>query len=112
MRPGTFKAYAFGVFTGSLVTAGLTIWAAPAKADVTNATIDEYSFAVCATLSDYPSFEGIIGIGQALMQYGYSGYEAGEIVGGAVLTMCPEFIPLVTRFGAQYDNASAKTKVA
>lgn len=112
MRPGTFKAYAFGVFTGSLVTAGLTIWAAPAKADVTDYTVDRYSDAVCAVLSDYPSFDGIIGIGQSLsLDFGFTGYEAGEIIAGSVITNCPQFVPLIKAFGAAY-GASAKSKVA
>lgn len=112
MRPGTLKAYAFGVFTGSLVTAGLTIWAAPAKADVTDRTVDRYSDAVCAVLSDYPSFDGIIGIGQSLsIDFGFTGYEAGEIIAGSVITNCPEFIPLVKNFGNAFA-ASANTKVA
>ena len=111
MRPGTFKAYAFGVFTGSLVTAGLTIWAAPAKADVTDATVDLYSDAVCSVLADHSSFDGIIGIGQSLsVDFGFTGYEAGEIIAGSVITNCPQFVPLIKAFGTTY-GATAKTKV-
>jgi hypothetical protein len=111
MRPGTLKAYAFGVFTGSLVTAGLTIWAAPANADVTDATVDLYSDAVCSVLADHFSFDGIIGIGQSLStEYGFTGYEAGEIIAASVITNCPQFIPLIKAFGTTY-SASAKTKV-
>lgn len=109
MRPAVLRAYTLGVITGSMVTAGLSILAAPAKADVTDATVDRYASSVCAVLADYPSFDGIIGIGSALGDYGYTGYEAGQIVAAAVIGTCPEFIPLIKRFGAAYGNASHTT---
>lgn len=97
MRPGTLRAYALGVFTGSLMTATLTMCSAPAaKADATDSDILAHVAAVCATLDeghDTPS--GVYGIGQAIMGYGYTAREAGQIIAGAVFYGCPQYIPLL-----------------
>jgi len=104
MRPGTTRAYALGVLTGSVVTSLMCVFAAaPAKADVSEDEAAMYYGPVCATLADYPSStDGVIGIGLALKDEGYSGYEAGQIVGLSVLNYCPEFIPILQAFAAQY----------
>lgn len=96
IRPGTLRAYAFGVITGSIVTASLAVWTTPAKADTGT------DYAVCSVLEQYPSIQGIIGIGLALKDEGYSGYEAGEVIGTAVINECPQFIPLMMRFAEMY----------
>lgn len=104
MRPGTLRAYALGVFTGSLVTATLTILATPAKADVPDSAIAEYSVPVCMTLDDYPSIAGILGIGKGLLSYGWTAREAGEIVAASVIDVCPEYMPLLRQFIATYGG--------
>lgn len=101
MRPGTLRAYALGVFTGSLMTATLTMCSAPAKADATDSDILAHVAAVCATLDeghDTPS--GVYGIGQAIMGYGYTAREAGQIIAGAVFYGCPQYIPLLQQVAA------------
>lgn len=97
MRPAILKAYALGIITGGFLTAGI-VFVAPAKADT------GYDTAVCATLADYPTFAGIIGIGAALKDRGYTGYEAGEIIGTAVYGTCPEYLPLIRRFVATFGD--------
>lgn len=105
MRPAILKAYALGIITGGFLTAGVVFAAAPAKADT------GYDTAVCATLADYPTFDGILGIGAALKDRGFTSSEAGVIVGTAVYGTCPEYIPLVKRFIAAYGH-NADSKVA
>jgi hypothetical protein len=46
--------------------------------------------------------QGVIGIGLALKDEGYSGYEAGQILGLSVINQCPQFIPILQAFAAQY----------
>lgn len=105
MRPGTIKAYAFGVFTGSAMTAALTIWAAPAKADVSAGTIDAYATAVCETLDMYPSTGGVTGVAQFLMfDQGYTSDDAASIVVQSVIGYCPHHVPVLKRFIALYGD--------
>jgi len=102
MRPGTTRAYALGVLTGSVVTSLMFVFAAPAKADVSEGESSIYYGPVCATLADVPSVQGVIGIGLALKDEGYSGREAGQIVGLSVINQCPEFMPILRAFAASY----------
>ena len=102
MRPGTTRAYALGVLTGSVVTSLMCVFAAPAKADVSEDEAAIYYGPVCATLTEVPSVQGVIGIGLALKDEGYSGYEAGQILGLSVINQCPQFIPILRAFAAQY----------
>ena len=102
MRPGTTRAFAVGVFTGSLLASTLFACTAPAKADVSEDEASIYYGPVCNALAAYPSVQGVIGIGLALKDGGYSGYEAGQILGLSVINQCPEFIPILRAFAAQY----------
>lgn len=107
MRNAVLRAYALGVITGSMVTAGLTMFAAPAHADVSDVVIASYSIPVCATLDRFPSLNGVIGVAAAIAEDGYTYSEAGDIILGAVLNVCPEFIPLLQRFAAVYAPSAA-----
>lgn len=107
MRPGTLRAYAFGVFTGALMTATMTMCAAPAKADMPLDVVDVYAPIVCDVLSEHPSTDGLLGIGIALMGDGWTGYEAGQIMGQSVQNECPQFIPILRAFAARYGNQTA-----
>ena len=61
-------------------------------------------------LPKYPSIDGVTGIGLALVKRGYTGTEAGEIIGQSVANACPEYRPLLQRFVAIYGtNANSKT---
>lgn len=97
MRPNTIRGFAAGIVTGATITTTI-VFAAPAKADVPTPVITQYSDAVCSTLDDYPTFNGILGVGQALHDYGWTWREAGEIVGMAVLRYCPRHTQLLNDF--------------
>ena len=107
MRNYVIRAYTLGVITGSMVTAALTMFAAPAKADISDSTVASYAIPVCATLDRFPTFNGVIGIAAAIAEDGYTYSDAGEIIVGAALNVCPEFVPLLRQFAARYAPAAA-----
>lgn len=79
------------------VTAALTL------APLAQASI--YDEAVCNVLDEYPSVMGILGIGEALVEEeGYTYRQAGQLVGEAVVNLCPEYIPLMERFINRYGS--------
>ena len=65
---------------------------------------DPYDQVVCSVLDDYPNNSGVLGIGMALADEGYTGYEAGEIISLAVINVCPEYIPLMMAFADRYGS--------
>lgn len=65
-----------------------------------------YGGAVCSTLDDYPSFSGIIGIGQAIADDGLSFYQAGEVIALSVLDICPRHTALMDRFSEAYGHTA------
>jgi len=109
MRTSIVRAYALGIITGSFLSAGLMWIAAPARADVSSTTVDTYSAAVCDTLTLYPTLDGVLGIGLGLNEAGFTYGEAGEILVGAVIAECPQYVPLLKRFIARYGTANSKT---
>jgi hypothetical protein len=61
---------------------------------------------VCATLDDFPSVAGVTGVVQGVMEDGgFTPYDAGRIVGMAVMGWCPEHLPELRRFVAVYSQA-------
>lgn len=63
-----------------------------------------YDQVVCSVLDDYPNNSGVLGIGLALADEGYTGYEAGEIISLAVINVCPEYVPLMMAFADRYGS--------
>lgn len=107
IRPGSLRAYALGVLTGTIMTATLTMCAAPAKADVPIDVVSQYAGPVCSVLSDYPSTDGVMGIGLALADEGWTAREAGEIIALSVISTCPQFTPILNAFVARYGDKAA-----
>lgn len=98
MRTAVVKTFSLGMITGSFLTAGVVLLAAPAKADT------GMDILVCDVLSQYPSVSGVLGIGLALKEDGYSAYEAGQVIGQAVINECPQYGPLMRKFIALYGT--------
>lgn len=97
MRTPVVKGFAVGLIVGAVAVAT----AASAKADpdtVAIAYAATFGEAVCATLDDYPTFSGILGIGQAVMEDGLSARQAGMVVGLSVGEFCPRHLPLLHSF--------------
>lgn len=71
-----------------------------AKAD--QLTVEQYAGAngprVCRVLDAFPTFDGIGGVADAIVNEGFSYYEAGEIEALAVLTFCPAHTDLLRRY--------------
>lgn len=71
---------------------------------------DAYSFAavygpvVCQVLDDFPSVSGIVGIGQALGEQGWSGTDVGRIIAYSAAEFCPRHMPLLRRFADSYGH--------
>lgn len=82
-------------------------FAAPAHADqVAVIYAETYSAAICSTLDEYPTFNGIIGIAQVMMDDGMTGTQAGEAMYLSVASDCPWHEPLLLRFGRYYGSES------
>lgn len=108
MRNRTIKAFSIGIITGSFLTAGLIHLAAPAKADTDSAVTAfaaVYGDIICDTLDTYPSFGGIIGIGEAISTEGLTHYQAGQVIYLAALNSCPRHLDLMHQFAANGDTA-------
>lgn len=94
------RAFALGMIAGSFLTAGIV--AAPlAKAEpdrVSIAYAATFAQAVCDTLDAYPSFEGIYGIAQAIVEDGLTSRQAGYVIALSVTDACPWHLDLLDRF--------------
>lgn len=112
MRNNTLKGFSLGLIAGSFLTAGTLHFTAPAKASpadpVAVDVADTYGPAMCATLDEYPTMAGIIGIGEVLMQEGLTGRQAGQALFLGVYDNCPNYLPLLKRFASTYGGANTK----
>lgn len=96
----TAKAFTLGMIAGSFLTAAI-ITAAPAKAEpdrVSVAYASQFAEAVCTTLNEYPSFNGIYGVAQAITEDGLSSRQAGYVIALSVADVCPWHLDLLDRF--------------
>jgi hypothetical protein len=75
--------------------------AAPAKADtdpVVVAYSAHYGGAVCSVLDEFPSENGILGIGKSIIEDGLTGYQAGQVLYLSVSDVCPRHMGLLRAF--------------
>lgn len=76
--------------------------AAAAPADdfdpVSVAYAAHYAGAVCATLMDFPSINGVMGIMSAIEDDGLTTDQAAEAVTLSVADSCPRYLPVLQRF--------------
>jgi hypothetical protein len=110
MRTSTVRAFALGICTGSLIAAATIIVAAPAKADPDRVSLDyaqRYGWAVCATLDDFPSFAGVVGVGESINDDGLSWRQAGYVLAVSVSDRCPRHLALLKAFAAQDSGVVA-----
>jgi hypothetical protein len=109
MRTSVVRAYALGIITGSFLTAATLTVAFPVKADVDRVVVAyaaQYGGAVCATLDEYPTINGVYGIGQSIMEDGLTAYQAGQVIGLSVLEICPQHIDLMQNFAAAAEQVA------
>lgn len=98
------RAFALGTITGIFITAGAILLATPAKADGyldmdETIYVEAFAGAVCATLDDYPSLAGVMGIVQAIQEDGFTADNAVDIVNSSVANNCDEYWPLLQAVG-------------
>lgn len=106
MRSQVLKGFALGMITGSFLTAGIVLAATPAKADPDGASIAyaaAYGEAVCSTLDEYPTVDGVYGVGKAIIKDGLTAAHAGMVVALSVREICPRHIDLIEQIAAQYQ---------
>lgn len=98
-------------FMAVLGCAVLILSAPKAKADVDDAAYAYaavFGDAVCETLDDFPSFDGITGIARAIVKDGLSAFQAGEVIQVSVTEICPRHQGLLDRFVAVYAPGSGR----
>lgn len=61
-----------------------------------------YGPAVCSTLDDHNTFDGIIGIGEAIHDDGLSYRQAGQVIYLSVAEICPRHLGLLKAFMRGY----------
>jgi hypothetical protein len=94
IRRTTVRAFSLGIVTGGFITAA-TFSAIPARADTDSAV---YA---------YPTFSGIIGIGEAISTDGLSMHQAGQVIAVSAMEICPRHLGLLQRFTDQYGQVAA-----
>ena len=109
IRKTTVRAFSLGIVAGGFITAA-TFSAIPARAD-TDAAVYAYAATfggiVCSTLDEYPTFSGIIGIGEAISTDGLSMHQAGQVIAVSAMEICPRHLGLLQRFTDQYGQVAA-----
>lgn len=60
--------------------------------------------AVCATLDDHPTTDGVAGVAMAIHDEGFTMEEAGQIIALSVLSKCPQHKPLLEKFIGVYGS--------
>lgn len=106
MRNNSIKSFAVGVITGSFLTTGIILLAAPAKADTTStAFAANYGTAVCNTIAQHPTTDGLLGVMSAITDNGLTDRQAGEAVAMSVFEVCPEYTWLLKEFVSKYGKA-------
>lgn len=101
MRPALIKGFALGLLTGTAVVASAAILAGTAKADTDGAAFAyaaAYGTVVCQVLDEYPTYGGIEGIAEAIVEDGLSYYQAGEVIALSVIRICPQHTALMNRY--------------
>jgi hypothetical protein len=80
---------------------GFTLAVPHAKADVDNVVVAysaHYGGAVCSVLDEFPSENGILGIGKSIIEDGLTGYQAGQVIYLSVSDICPRHMGLLRAF--------------
>lgn len=97
----------------SLIAAGLT--APEVKADgILSATEAAYvlaygEVAVCATLDDYPSTAGVLGVADGIMDDGFTADNAIDIINASVMEYCPRHWPMLVQIGKEARRQAMRT---
>lgn len=104
MRPRRLKAI-HRVFVLVGLGAILAASTGVARANGPAEYADEAAPIICEVIHEYPSVGGVEGVIQGVINdTGFSPYQAGQVVGTAVATYCPELAPILRRYIAVYTS--------
>lgn len=79
--------------------------APPANADPAQDLAAKYGSAVCQSLDETPTIDGVLTTGMRLVKTtGVTPYAAGEVLAYSVVGQCPQHIDLLKRFIAKYKG--------
>ena len=101
MRNALIKAFSAGLIVGSVCVATAAVARADGFLDE-----DEQVFvelygepAVCATLTEYRSLSGVMGVTEAIIDEGFPPDGAVDILNASVQAFCPQHWPLLQAIG-------------
>ena len=110
-RAKVYDGLAVALLIALMAALGTVVYAASAKADVDDPEVvawaTHYAGAVCSTLADYPTTNGLLGIMQAAEKEGLTAYQAGQAIGMSVYDTCPRYGYLIDLFVAKYGAHTA-----
>jgi hypothetical protein len=101
------RLLALMLFGGILAGTGIGWSVGQARADgyisdTECAYINTYgASAVCATISQFPTEAGVMGVAQGIIQDGFTADSAVDIVNASVSEFCPSHWPLLQAIGAK-----------
>lgn len=109
MRPRRARAWdRFLVsMTAGALGAAAVLFASEAQADVVTDYVAANARIVCLVLDEYPTVEGIQGVGEAIVEDGLSPTAAGEVIARSVIALCPEHLPELNLFVARWNGVQA-----
>jgi hypothetical protein len=103
IRPRVLKRLLVSMAAGAVLAGTGIGWATDARADAGTDYAAGNAARICATLDAYPTLNGIMGVGQAIVNEGYmSFYDAGRAIAVSIAVVCPQHQPLMERFIALY----------
>ncbi len=107
-RARIYDGLAVALLLALMAALGVVVFAASARADIdpdVRAYAYEYGPAVCSTLdAGHATFDGLIGIGQAIVEQGLTAEQAGQVIGYSVTKLCPRHSDLVAAFVRRYSG--------
>lgn len=111
IRPRVLKRLLVSMAAGA-VLAGTGIGYARADGVVSDAEfayINTYGAgAVCATIDEFPTQAGVFGVGQGIIDDGFTADSAVDIINASVAAFCPQHWPLLQAIGAQARGETSR----
>lgn len=109
MRPARARRWnrSLAATTTAALAAAAVLFASEAKADVVTDYVAANARIVCLVLDEYPTVEGIQGVGEAIVEDGLSPTAAGEVIARSVIALCPEHLPELHLFVARWNGVQA-----
>ena len=111
-RARIYDGLAVTLLIALMAALGTVVYAASAKADTGDdpesvAWAAHYAGAVCSTIADYPTTNGLLGIMNTAEGEGLTAFQAGQAVGISIYSTCPRYGYLIDLFVAKYGVHSA-----